>query len=180
MPDDPDEPSLFDAPALASHASSSAFEIWPSLSVSMADKLDEEPEDDPPVEVSPLNDPDEVEVVLGVDAAVSIGGGGGGGAFAFMKDASSDCDTEPSPSSSIAARSFEASLAAEAPSLVVGEEEPLVEDAVPPPSTVESSDCETLPSPFVSSATNACDDGVPEFTSDEDLDEERPLPVSPA
>ncbi len=155
MLDDPDEPSLLVAPALASHASSSAFEIWPSLLVSMAEKLDDEPEedDDPPVELPSLDEadePEEVDATLVSVEALSAGGGGGG-MLSFMKDESSDCDTDPSPSVSIAATSFEASL--------LDVDEAFVVDDDPSESAEDSSDCETLPSPLVSSAAKSRSEG---------------------
>lgn len=129
---------------LASQASSSDWEICPSLLVSIDEKVDDDPEDDPPLEVE---DPslDELAEAEAVDDEESLcGGGGGGGALAFMKDESSDCDTEPSPSPSMAVRSFEASLVDDEPE-VLDEE---------PSSAAEISVSETLPSPSVSSAAN--------------------------
>ena len=134
--------------------------------MSIAEKADDEPDDEDDPLVLSLEDAELDDAELD-DPLVSGGGGGGGGAFALRKDDNSDCDTEPSPSVSIEDRRSDASLDVDdAPALEVEDEVPSA-----PPSggggggggmfacmKPESSLSEIAPSPSASMASKACAD----------------------
>lgn len=134
--------------------------------MSIAEKVDDEPEDDAVPLVSSLEEDEFAELVLD-DPLASGGGGGGGGAFASRKDDNSDCDTEPSPSVSIDDIRSDAMLDEVEDALVVEDES---EASAAPPSRggggggmfacmkPESSLSEIAPSPSVSMASKACAD----------------------